>query len=917
MSAPVLFTAAEIAHCLNCTPQNVRKTLDGIRPDGKKIVSGVETAAWRFDSLPSPLLVRLAKRARRHGYTTPLQYLQNAPRSEKPLPSVAQVADEEIERAQKLQRALSRCLAPDELPTAERARIAREDFQHEFGRAVGDRHLRRLIERTIARDRGDKNFARLNLYLADRSAVRRVRPSPLAASFRFDGLDVVFATIRDRARPTLGEIAYCWREVLNLWSERLTTGADEIKLKRELRGYLLQTAPFMGGSEEAIKRNLNRKIREAIEHGIGAIADGRLRPARIGRKPSDFDAMIKLLAQHSILHCGRREAQAYRELFMGTTHTGERFSEEFRMAYPFDCRTAKSRMPHSVRNAARPLIEAMKAIHLGPRAARLAMPSIRRDWSEVLAGASYTSDDVTLNHYLVDWHGEGEYEFDGRRFNIVRPQFLPVVDERTGNPLGFSLAPSPTYNSRQIRTLIARVCMRPEIGLPFDRFVFEKGIWQSRNVRALSEWAAIDESFVHHGIRLTERHATTPKAKIIEQVIGALQNLDEYAAGYCGRSEQNVKYELLREFLQRLKRAGQPQKAEVDPTEMLMTTEQCADMLSQAMRRFADEPQNGERLAGLSPAEGWEQLSGGRAHHVLPESLRYLLASEESAQTVTNEGISLQIGRFRHHYCGSEQLGALIGEKVRVRFNPEMPELVTVSHIASDPTAQNPFAVPLFEKVRAHDATAEEFSRARADQKRFVSYGRALYRELAPKANVTIRRSDLGSVSLRGAGEAHNRLERESIELSADRDAARGTIDKLAARNNLSIDPAKVRRPARVAKHLSAVDELRAKIRATEAAESSAVSAGVACDALVAVNSDSSSGKVYVLDSPTKPLTPQQRNGMYWRLWKAAEAAQPGLNRFSLTSRVLGRVIKITQMTDEQFLKICRVFETIAKKEQS
>ncbi|MGI8431922.1 MAG: hypothetical protein ACR2MW_06495 [Chthoniobacterales bacterium] len=764
--------------------------------------------------------MRLAKAGRRHGFSTPLQYLQNAPRREKSRPSAERLADDEIGRAQKLQRALSRCLAlPLETTAAERARVAASDYKREIGGAVSDRHLRRLIERVVRLDQGHQKFDRLNLYFSERPALKTMRPSPLAASYHFDELDSAFATIRDRTKPSLREIAYCWREVLNLWSDRLTTGADEVKLKRQLRRYLLQVAPFMGDSEEAIKRNLNRKIREALEHGIETIADRRVQPARVGRKPSDFDAMIKLLATHTRFHCGGRESQAYRELHTGTAPTGERFSEDFRAAYPFDCRKAKSRMPNVVRNAVRPMVAAMKALQLGPRAARLSMPSIRRDWSDVLAGSSYTSDDVTLNHYLVDWFDEGEYEFDGRRFNIVRPQFLPVVDERTGNPLGFCLAPAPTYNSRQIRTLIARVCMRPEIGLPFDRFVFERGIWQSRNVRALSEWAAIDESFLRNGIRLTERNATTPKAKIVEQVIGTLQNLDEYAPGYCGRSEQSVKHERLRRFLQSLKRVAQPQKAEVDPAQMLMNTEQCAEMLAQVMRRFADEPQNGERLAGLSPAEGWEQLSGGRGHHVLPESLRFLLSTEESVQTVTNEGIELRIGRFRHQYCGSEQLGALIGEKVRVRFNPEMPELVTVSHIASDPSAQNPFGVPLFEKVRAHDATSEEFRRARGDQMRFVSYGRALFRELAPKANLTIRRELLGSPELRAAGEAHGRIERESIALSNEREAARGSIEQLAARNNLSIDPAKVRRPSRVAQHISEVERLKAIVRAQEACE--------------------------------------------------------------------------------------------------
>lgn len=825
---PVTFTAAEIGLCLDCTPQNARKILKAVVPaSAKKIVSGVSAAAWRFDSLPSPLLVRLAKTAVQHGFSTPLQFLQNALRGKESPLSLVHISDAEIARAQQLQRALARSLqSSSELPIAQLARIAAADYQREFGHLVSDRHLRGLIDRTIKRDRGNGNFDKLNLYVSERPPKRSTRPSPLGASFGFDELDVIFATLQDRTNPTLSEISYCWREAIKLWSDRLTTGADEIKLKRQLREYLLGAAPFMGRSAEAIKRNLNRKIREAVESGIDRITDGRLQPARIGRKPADFDAMVKLLAREATWNCGGRESQAYRELHMGTSQSRERFSDDFRAAYPFDCRKAKSRMPNCIRNAVRPMIAAMRDIHHGVRTARLSAPSAHRDWSAVLAGAAYTSDDVTLNHYIVDWHEEGEYEFGGRRFNVVRPQFLPVVDERTGNPLGFSLAPAPTYNSWQIRTLIARICMRPEIGLPLDRFTFEKSIWASRNVRALSEWASIDESFGRHGIRLTMRHATTPKAKIIEGVIGTLQNLDEYAAGYCGRSEVSVKYERLQRFKQSLKRYGQPQKAEVDPCEMLMTTEQCAEMLIQVMERFAAEPQNGERLAGLSPAEGWAQLSGGRAHHVLPESLRYLLATAESTQTVTSEGIVLRIGRMKNYYCGSAQLGALIGEKVRVRFNPELPEQVVVSHVASDPMGQRPFAVPLFQRIRAHDATAEEFRRVRADQTRFVSYGRELYRELAPKSNLTISRADLGSLELRSAGDEHNRLERECVDLNDERKAARGTIEQLAARQNLGIDAAKVRRPQRVVKHLQKVEDVKARIRALEAAQTAKESGG-------------------------------------------------------------------------------------------
>jgi hypothetical protein len=78
--------------------------------------------------------------------------------------------------------------------------------------------------------------------------------------------------------------------------------------------------------------------------------------------------------------------------------------------------------------------------------------------------------------------------------------------------------------------------------------------------------------------------------------------------------------------------------------------------------------------------------------------------------------------------------------------------------------------------------------------------------------------------------------------------------------------------------------------------------------------SQEQSSRAYTLNDDSKPLTPEQRNGMYWRLFKAAKAVQTDLNRFAITARVLGRVIKIAQMTDEEFLKVCHVFESLAKK---
>ena len=225
-------------------------------------------------------------------------------------------------------------------------------------------------------------------------------------------------------------------------------------------------------------------------------------------------------------------------------------------------------------------------------------------------------------------------------------------------------------------------------------------------------------------------------------------------------------------------------------------------------------------MPGISPNEAWRQLSGERVHRVLPESLRFLLATVESRKTVTHEGIELRIGRLKHKYFGSEKLGSLVGEKVCVRYNPELPEMISVSHIPSDPHGANPFSVPLFERVPAHGATAEDFARAREHQNAFASYGRAIYRELTPRFNRTFSDSKIGSDQLRAAGEAHNRIEREHVELQTRRDTDGRAIRKRAAK--LGIDPGRIEDLAdldRLLRGVELIEAADARISELEAAK--------------------------------------------------------------------------------------------------
>lgn len=816
-----IFTAPQIARAFGCTPQNVRQQLSGTPSDGEKLIAGNRASAWRIASLPDRMQIELEARAKRTGFSTGYLLLRNTPETFSPSVPLRDCAPSEVEAAQKLCSALAGCWnASPEASISELARIVAPHYRTAFRYSVSDRHLRELITRTISRDGGNRNYSRLEIYLSDRPAKRPSTQSrPRAESETFADLDEAFSVVADRSNPSATEVAYCWRKVVACYAEKVAAGADSRAVKRKLRKHILQSAPFLGNTAAAVKRNLNRKIQVAGTQGIGALIDGRKPVEARGLVTlAQWEGAINQLFIHARHYCGGRVSQAYRELHLGTGHTREQFSEGFRDAFPFDVRTAKSQVPGWLRKVVTTRLKATDAAHLGPRTARLKLPSLRRDWSAVLAGSSYTSDDQTANHYIYDECAEGEFEHDGLRFNVSRPQILPVVDERTDYPLGYCLIPAPSYNSRHIRTLIAQICMQEGIGLPFDQFLFEKSIWESRNVKALVNWSEVDESFARHGINLRMRHATTPKAKIIERVIGTLQNLDEYSPGYIGRSEAKVKYERVQKFLLRLKRVGQPLKASVHPGEMLMSKQEFAAQLDDVLNRFANEPQNGERLPGISPAEGWAQLSGGRAHIVLPESLRFLLGTEQSEPTVTSDGIALTIGSTKHIYFGSDQLGTLQGEKVRVRYNPELPEQIIVSHIAADPHGHRPFSVPLYERLPAHGATKEQFALARAQQKSFARFGETIYRVFKPSENRTVSYQGMGSPELRASGEAHNRLERDAYALRGEREENAASIRTLSKRLNLGIDPAKIRRPARVAQHLRNAEELEKQIRALEAA---------------------------------------------------------------------------------------------------
>lgn len=821
--ATEVFSASEIAAAIGWSKRRTQAALDRTPTTMIKRVAGNLAGAWSVSALPPVIAGQLERIRVSHHFRTVADVLRDPSRPwqlvrDGVVIPLARVSDAALDTARRLQQAFSLALAlPEGTTLAERVRLAAEDYPKAFGRAVSDRHLERMLARTMERARRAFRFDRLEIYLDENAAIVQ-GPAPQAAAkiaSEFPELEDVFASIERPSEPTPVEIAFCWRKIVETIADRVTGGVAEKKLKRELRDYVIRVAPFLADSRDAFKRNLNRKLRTAGAEGIHALLDSRGERSGHRRRPADWDENILLLARHAA-SC-ERVAQAFRHLFLGETRTGEQFSEGFRAHFDYDVRRNKSYVPAKVMAAVRPMLKAAEPHLHGPKAARLAAPSIQRDWSNVRAGDSYSGDDFTLNHPFYDWCEDGEFEFHGRRFHVTRGQTLIFCDERSRMILGYHVAPRPYYVADDICTAISRLCMDPAIGLPFSRFYFERSIWKSNKVRGLVAWPKLDEALTRQGISLTMAHATTPRAKVIERIGGMIQSIMQSAAGYVGRNERLDNFERPQAFLATLKRHGQPLKAEQDPAEELMSKEEFCAELDRCISAYNREPQSGENMGNRSPDEVWAQESPARPHVVLPDSLRYLLSPNVSEQTVSREGVKVAHAGGARFYSDSPRLGELIGERVRVRFNPELPDLVTVCHLAKDPRELNPFAVGRGPAMPAIGATDADHAESKARRKRFTEYGRTVFRAIAPRHNLTIRNESLGSAESRERGNRIAELAHEHAELSTRREAHRGEIEQLAARQNLPVVAAKLRNPARAKADLQRREELERQILSMQA----------------------------------------------------------------------------------------------------
>ena len=559
------------------------------------------------------------------------------------------------------------------------------------------------------------------------------------------------------------EKCYVWLRAFEAYEEKLCEGKPAKKIKRRLISFLYHHARFLVDEQsasplDALRRNFERKYDEwaKSEGEANAVSDGRKQSGNWRAPELPEEDRDKLIA-YSVLNCGGRVAQAWRELLSN----GE-FSESI-SSYYLANPSRKSYVPAHVFESVKYEVALLEDIHHGPRQHKLNGAYISRDWSSVGATDWFQADDVTEPVYFKsrDRHGA---------FTLMRGQVLPMIDLRSTCILGFVLLSTRSYNANSIRSLITNVCN--EHGLPRKGFYFENGSWRAKILKGdvnsgPMTWGETEQGLREFGLRFV--HARLPRAKPIERVIGAMQNLMEGLPGYVGRNEQIEKFERV----QKLKRDAE--RGDREAMDHFMDEEQWTDALEGICDRYNAEPQNGKMTGGLSPNDAFNTFRNISDPPVkFASECRYLLAHHRRPLVVGRNGIMLRFGKQVFNFR-NEQTGKLRGQMVLAWFDPENPEILAVT----DMQRQNAFSIARSHDVPAMDCQDGSLSAEMAVIAEHQEFAKSRYRVLKSKHAVKFRRMIADPKTL--ALGAQMEKQREELQVRGrEASTRRRNIDRLA-----------------------------------------------------------------------------------------------------------------------------------------
>ncbi|MHC1762792.1 MAG: hypothetical protein AB9869_00590 [Verrucomicrobiia bacterium] len=541
-----------------------------------------------------------------------------------------------------------------------------------------------------------------------------------------------FHALAEQIDPEDG--ALLWHKVFTFW-EALPARRD---LKADLVELIRGRFPMLASTRQALRWAFNHKLTRWQHGGRSPQALEDRRPMASGRfGPKLCDDCRKKLIDLAILLDGD-ESQAWRRL-----RKEGKFCERCMGLHSFDERRHKSDVPDSVREEITPLVDMAWPYRRGPKYARLAGPYVPRDWSDTKPGDYFCADDVTWNHdfWYEDEHGQK---------HIARGECLVMTDLRTDYPLDFLLI-AGHYNSAFIRSLVLSV--HDKQGLPSKGFYFENGVWRARLIEGerhtgaiWNHWRETEKGLCDPSLGLVMRHATTPRAKPIERVFGIIQNRMRCEPGFVGFNERSDNREWVSDFRARV-RAGKEH-----PGNELLSMDEWRTRISEILLEFAQEPQNGNRLPGISPLEAWTEAIDKRPLRKLPDSMRYLLATHKKPVSVTQQGILIQVRGQRFVYY-NENTSKFIGQEVLAFFNLDCPELL----VFSDIKRQEYFSVEAV-SAPAMTADANDYERVNHARKGHLKAAKALFGNIQHPLGCQVTRDTEHSARERELGEFINEV---------------------------------------------------------------------------------------------------------------------------------------------------------------
>lgn len=779
------FSASQIATALGITPRAVRQRLQHIAPAAYDQGRGGRAPKWTWEQLPGSYRVDLAAAAQRAGCRTPQDFLSAPVACWQPEIPWSELANHCQAKAIKLRRALLPSLERLDHPLMSAAEFELSGVEHygrEFQQRIDSRHFRRLLDRTLHRDAGVKDWDRIELFLPDKLARREHAAAPATVQIDCAPLRTFLLSFTDHAAPTEAEQQLFWVRFLEFHDQRLAASAPPRALQQTLVAWLMAEAKWLNApTANALRVTFKRKLARWQESGghAAAVADLRTENSGRHRTPPLTEEDRNAIVMQAMFFCGGRLSQAWRDCC-----TEKRLSETL-LNYYLHNPASKSYVPHFIRDAVKEEIAGLDDLHHGPRQAKLNGPYIRRNWDKVHSGDWWMADDCTAPVYYLEPDGAGWWK-------LMRGQTIVFIDLRSTRILGLLLHSEKTYNARIIRSLITRTCDMH--GLPRKGFYFERGLWKSSRLLTGDAAARADEcdwGQSELGLRefgLKFIHAQLPRAKPVERVLGALQDRMEGEPGYVGRNEIVEKLERVQKAKLAIERHDEA------ALKLFYTADQWFDRLNEIAAHYNAERQDGRLLNGLSPDEAFALLDDHQNPPVeFDARTRHLLAHHRRPVRITPRGFVA----FKNRYYGPE-IGHLIGREMLAWYNPDTPEHICLT----DMERKNPIMLPRANDphaIEGGDVLVSELQRASGH----LEHTRTRYRVLSALARQQ-RRQVLPSRAVVELGSEINRVQ---VEAAESQQRLKGTQRKA---RQLGIAPAaQVDDPERANRGMDLIEQAR------------------------------------------------------------------------------------------------------------